>query len=323
VVLAGGVIDRPPLFLHTWSYQMRFLPRRLGVLLLGLAGMVACSDSNGPSTGRLTLLLKDAPGDILAAVVTIDEINLQGTGGKTVLRSDPVTTDLLTLAAGVDTLIEDAVVTAGTYSQLRFVISGAYIEVDNGDGTSSIYASSPNYAGLPPGATVAGHLQMPSLSQSGLKVTLPGDALVIDGGDQKVLVLDFDVSQSFGHQAGGSGQWVMHPVIKGAEITTTGSARVDLSLGDAVTLPAGAELTGFSATLTGPDATPRTVAFVAGSTPGTVSANFSFLPPGTYSITLTAPAGVTSFTTTPALPGSIDVVAGQDATTAFVISAAS
>jgi hypothetical protein len=29
------------------------------------------------------------------------------------------------------------------------------------------------------------------------------------------MVLDFDVSQSFGHKAGNSGKWVMHPVIHG------------------------------------------------------------------------------------------------------------
>lgn len=298
--------------------------RRLGVLLLGAAAAAGCSDnSNGPSNGSLTLLLKDAPGDIKAAVVTIDEINLQGSGGTTVLRSTPVTTDLLTLASSVDTLIDDKSVTAGTYTQLRFVISGGYVEVENDNGTTSIYASDPNYAGLPQGATVAGNLQMPSLAQSGLKVTLPGDALVINGGDQKVMVLDFDVSQSFGHAAGNSGQWVMHPVITGAEVTSTGSAHINLKLGASVTLPAGVDLTGFTVTLTGADNVARTAPLVAGNTTGTVGADFTFLAPGNYTVTFTAPAGVTSFTTDPATPGTVTVTASQNATVSFTITAAS
>lgn len=143
--------------------------------LVAAVGLMACGDGTGTSggSGHLSLLLKDAPGDVVAAVVTITEINLQGGGGTTVLSNTAVTTNLLTLAADAETLLDNVVVPAGTYSQLRFVLSGAYIEVDNGDGTTSIYASAPDYPGLPPGATVAGDLQMPSMRQSGLKVTLP------------------------------------------------------------------------------------------------------------------------------------------------------
>jgi hypothetical protein len=53
---------------------------------------------------------------------------------------------------------------------------------------------------------------MPSLAQSGLKVDLPGGAIRIEG-DQRILLVDFDVAQSLGHVAGGYGRWVMHPVV--------------------------------------------------------------------------------------------------------------
>jgi len=46
-------------------------------------------------------------------------------------------------------------------------------------------------------------------------VTLAGSALELSGGE-KTLLVDFDVTQSFGHEASG---WVMHPVITGGEIT--------------------------------------------------------------------------------------------------------
>ena len=104
----------------------------------------------------MTLLLTDAPGDLQEAVVTIDEIYLQGGGGKTVLLDEPVTVNLLDLADTTATLLEEVEVPEGTYQQLRFVISGGYIAVERAGGGSEIYASSTDYAGLPAGATVTG-----------------------------------------------------------------------------------------------------------------------------------------------------------------------
>src|SRR5262245_36571338 len=98
----------------------------LGSLLMG-----GCSGSE--STGRLSIMLTDAPAaaDIRAAVVTIDQVYLQSeaTGDRIVLREQPFTTDLLTLSSDVATLVESATVPAGSYEQLRFVVSGAYISV--------------------------------------------------------------------------------------------------------------------------------------------------------------------------------------------------
>jgi hypothetical protein len=302
---------------------MRRIIQLAGVALglLGLA-VAACSDGMSSGNGQLSVVLKDAPGDIKAAVVTISEINLQGSGGKLVLSSNEVTTDLLTLSTDVATLVQDATVPAGNYTQLRFVITGGYIEVDNGNGTSSIYASDPNYAGLPPGATVAGNLHMPSLGQSGLKVTLPGNKLTISSGDQKILVVDFDVSQSFGHLAGGSGQWVMHPVIKADDMSATGGARVAVTLDAGVTLPGTVVLSEFSVTLTGSDGVPRTVPLDDSDGDGTFEAVYDFLAPGDYNVTILTPAGVTAFTTSPTLPSTLTVLSGQKATASFTITSA-
>lgn len=180
-------------------------------------GVASCSDL-GPATGEMTLYLTDAPGDVQKAVVTIEEIYLQGSDegdGRVTLRDIPFTTDLLTLADSMHLLLEDAVIPADTYAQLRIVISGAYLQVEGAGGASEIYASSPTYAGLPDGAVVTGALQMPSLAQSGLKVHLPNDAVTVVADGVVTLVVDFDVSQSFGKLAGGSGQWVMSPVLIG------------------------------------------------------------------------------------------------------------
>ncbi len=185
-------------------------------VVLALAGSACSGDGSGPDggTARVTLLLTDAPGEIVTAVVTIDQIYLQGgEGGRVVLMDEPVTTDLLTLADDFQTLLTDVEVPAGTYSQLRFVISGAYIEVERTGGATDIFASATDYEELPKGATVFGLLKMPSLGSSGLKVNFAEPLTLAEG--ETTLLVDFDVAQSFGKEAGQSGKWVMHPVITG------------------------------------------------------------------------------------------------------------
>jgi hypothetical protein len=200
----------------------RFREIRTG-LIAGLAaamtivGAASCDSPTDIRTGELTLLLTDAPGDVVTAVVTIDRIYLQpsedGDDGRIILRDEDITTDLLTLVDDTQELIAGVEIPVGTYAGLRFVISGAYIEVEQDDGSTKIYASSPTYAGLPEGATVDGELQMPSFAQSGLKITLPDDAVVILEDETVTLVIDFDVALSFGQLAGMSEMWVMTPVL--------------------------------------------------------------------------------------------------------------
>jgi hypothetical protein len=302
--------------------QFRFA-RRAGVMLLSVLGAASCSNGTSPGTGKLTVLLKDAAGDVQEAVVTISEITLQGSGGTLVLSTTPVTTDLLTLSSATASLVQAATIPAGSYSQLRFVITGGYLKVDNGDNTSNIYASTPDYAGLPAGATVDGSLQMPSFGQSGLKVTLPGGALTVADGEEKIVVVDFNVAQSFGHVAGQSGSWVMHPVVAATDAAVSGSAKIILALDPAVTLPGGALLSDFQATLTGSDGVDHVLNFTTSNPDGSVEADFTYLAPGDYTFTLTAPAGVASFDTAVPLPATITVTSGATTTTAITIAAAS
>ena len=214
------------------------LPLMRTLRTLALSGAVAltlasCSDSTAPEAGRLSLLLTDAPGDVRTAVVTISQIYLQGSddedappqSGRIVLREEDVTVDLLTLEDEMMSLVEDVEIPGGRYAQLRFVITGGYIDVEQADGSLKLYASSPTYAGIPEDKQVHGTLIMPSFAQSGLKVSLPGDQLVVDG-DTQTLLVDFDVSQSFGQQAGASGSWVMHPVIQATEVPNDTEATI-------------------------------------------------------------------------------------------------
>lgn len=191
--------------------------RALWGTLLATALVAGCDSAGSNGSGRVSLLMTDAPGDILAAVVTVSSVKLVGGQGQVTLLDTPYTTDLLTLAGTTATLATDVVVENGQYTELRFVITGAYIEVDNGDGTSSIYASAPDYAGLPAAASVAGELQMPSFGTSGLKVVLGSNSLDVDS-DGHVILADFDAAQSFGQVGGNAGSWVMHPVILVSEV---------------------------------------------------------------------------------------------------------
>jgi hypothetical protein len=183
--------------------------------VLALAGLAGC-DSQSPDTTALSVMLKDAPGDVQVAFVTISEVDLVGSGGVQVLTSTPTTVDLLTLASNTATLVQGVDVPSGTYHELRFKITGACLSVDNDDGSSSIYGTD-GYDTTPCGGTATGVLQAPSYAQSGLKVTMAANALTITGPEQ-ILLVDFDVSQSFGADAGGSGMWVMHPVVTGGKI---------------------------------------------------------------------------------------------------------
>jgi hypothetical protein len=304
------------------------MSRKMLTAALALASAIACGGSSG-NQARLTVLLKDAPANFKAAVVTITEVNLQGTNGKTVLSSTKTTVDLLTLANDVKTLLKDVVIPPGTYSELRLVLSGGYVAVDNGSGGTDIFVSSPTYEGLPAGTTPTGTLKMPSMGQSGLKVDFAGSELTLAVGS-KVLLIDFDVAQSFGHEAGASGSWVMHPVIKGAELTVSGNVNVTLALDASLKLPVvdlggGAPphqvtLADFSATLTDANANVIKEPLVADTT-GKYGASFLYLMPGTgYTLTFSAP-GITALTTAPVTPAAVTVTAGQATNLAFTLTA--
>lgn len=180
----------------------------------------ACSDPSGSETAQVSLVLTDAPGDVDSVWVEIDEIYLQGGGGRVTLLSPGDAEGLglveLTQLAGTTLdLVTDVTIPAGNYGQLRFVIDGAVLETEDGD----VFTYNATH---PHGATATGSLTCPSCSTTGIKVLLPGDVANLEGGSH-ILLLDFDVSQSFGHPTGMTTGWVMHPVIRGAELQFSGA----------------------------------------------------------------------------------------------------
>jgi hypothetical protein len=187
---------------------------RRAAFVLAIATLAACDGQSPSGTTSFSVRLKDAPGDMQHAVVTISEVDLVGSGGVHVLSQTPTTVDLLTLAASTATLVQDVEVPSGTYHELRFKITGACLAVDDGSGGSTVYTTT-GYDATPCGTTAPQTLQAPSFAQSGLKVNMTAGALELTGAE-KIVLVDFDVAQSFGHEASG---WVMHPVVTGGELS--------------------------------------------------------------------------------------------------------
>jgi hypothetical protein len=310
------------------------------IIIVGMMALIGACDGlgTGLSDGeaRVSILLTDAPGDLSAAVVTITDIYLQPGEGDDAQRiylrqGAGITTDLLTLSNDVLELVDSRTVPAGEYEQMRFVITGGYIEVETGTG-STIYASSPNYEGLPPGAEVDGNLIMPSFGQSGLKVILNGgsddedDGSIVLEGEQTLLV-DFDVSESFGHAAGMSGNWVMRPALKATSVQSAATVTVTVALAEGVTLPliegVATTLASFNATLApSDDGDAKVVAFSDADGDGVFEAKFLYLFPGSYAVGFAGPEAL-SFTLDLATPVDLTLGSGQAATVGFELTSAS
>jgi hypothetical protein len=250
-----------------------------------------------------------------AGVVTINTIGLTTAAGNPVVLSQPnVTTNLLTLYNHAATLLQNAVVPPGTYTDLDFRFSGGYIQLPNG----LIYATSPTYVGLPAGATVNGTLKLPKA----LKIVPPGGS-VTASTNSKLILLDFDVSQTFGHPAGDSSSWIYGQTVQATSLIFSGNLVVTVSADPSVTFPIvnGTQVTlaDFDAQITNSGGATKTVSLLATADPTVFSVSFIFLFPDSLSLTLIAPVGV-SFTTSPTVPIPVTVLGGQETDVALVVT---
>lgn len=303
--------------------------------MLALAAFFGACDNGEPPTGTerngLTVLLTDEPGDIQQAWVQITQIYLQGEGEdgeRIVLRDDTVTQNLIELANDAATLVDDEDVPPGTYSQLRFIIPNACIEVETGNGTEVFATTDFGECGEADGV-----LKLPSGAQTGLKVNLAGvdDGAIQLAGDQRIVLVDFDVSQSFGQRAGRSGMWVMHPVIHATELEFSGSILTRVQLADTVDLPEidgePVTLADFRAALLASDGEggfdpEAEVAVEDPDGDGIFQAAFEFLVPGQdHQIDLLPPEGLT-ITTEPGTPVSVEVDSDDEAVVLITVTSA-
>lgn len=311
--------------------------RILGALALAATlPFAACEDGTSGDLGSLSLLLTDEPGDFRQAVVNIERIELvpgeEGDeGGVTVLRDVPFTTDLLTLSNDVASLVEEFPVPSGSYAQIRFIVPEACIEVEGDSPDTGVVYATPGFdtcATESESQTVetGGSLQLPSFAQTGIKVNLPGGSITV-AGDQTILLLDFDVAESFGQMAGASGMWVMTPVINATDVGFSSTITVTLSDGDDSGLGAVGSLDDFQARL---DSETEPVAFTDDDQDGTWTATFFHLVPsatenvGPYQVSVELEDDVTAypFTLDPPEPVTVDLGSGVNEVVDFTVTSA-
>lgn len=291
---------------------MRFLKNVSLAALIGL-GLAACDTSTGNNNARVSIRFTDAPGDFVSAEVEVEQIYLQGASddgsGRVVLYDAGEVFDLLTLTDGVTALLaEGVVVPAGTYSDLRIVVGDATVTTEDG----ATYS------------TEDGTLTCPSCAQSGLKIKLPGGSVRLEG-DSNILLVDFDVAQSFGQQAGGSGRWVMHPVVHATDFQATGALSGDVVLAEGVTLPATCGGAAVDLTSFVPQATFGDLV-LSGSTDAEGAFSFPFVAPGTYTLGYAAEVefdngDTLQFTAEPSVT-SATITSGGSATANYTITEA-
>ncbi|MEX2473244.1 MAG: DUF4382 domain-containing protein [Gemmatimonadota bacterium] len=167
----------------------------LGTALLFALGIAACGDGTGvEGDASVRVLLTDAPSDYIdSAWVDIGAVEFLPAGdGAPVMLTDDGTdgfVDLLDLQGTTTALLADADIPAGDYHQIRLIVEDARVALAEGyefnDGSTSK------------------QLFVPSGAQTGIKLNLAGSdgeggsGPVTIAAGETVLVLDFDVNQSF------------------------------------------------------------------------------------------------------------------------------
>lgn len=182
--------------------KLAFLPV-LTLLIIGLAG---CGTDSEPGMGTMELRMYDAPIDSADAVnVVIEQVEVNKTGsedGWSVISSPNTTYNLIELANGAYEVLGDTTLEAGTYKQIRLILSeeGHTVEVDD-----NIY-----------------DMKVPSGSQTGIKINVDAE---IQENITYVLLLDFDASRSVVKAGQNNPQvkYLLKPVIRAKNQAVTGN----------------------------------------------------------------------------------------------------
>lgn len=172
-----------------------------GLLLAAVAVTMffSCSDDDAPNEQNATVKVSmtDAPGDYANVFVDVLDVKIKSDaadneeGWVSLGNVQAGRYDLLTLTGGVTQLLANAEVPAGFLGQVRLIL---------GQDNSVVLK----------GETEEITLSTPSAQQSGLKLQVNQE---LEGGQEYLFLLDFDVDKSI-VVAGGSGQYILKPVIR-------------------------------------------------------------------------------------------------------------
>ena len=283
--------------------------RRFGILAAALLG--ACRPGTSDITS-VSVLLKQPPGNVEAAIVTVTRMDLIGPHGAVALLHRPQVLDLLDPQQAPIGVVNDYAVPAAPYHELRIHVRGMYLAVRNPDGTVTRYAT-PEYVATPEGQVVDRVLDLGQWAALGEAVTLARGSLDLRG-EQTVLVLELDALRSL-RIPGGQGQVAFEPVISAAELGSMGGIRVTLARpADSAEPLDGATVALFDAS--------RTLIGVADGftdhdSDGVFEAMFGLLSPGTYEVVVSPPSG---WTMQPAV-SSVSVALGEASEAHFDLAA--
>ncbi|MDR6536408.1 DUF4382 domain-containing protein [Variovorax soli] len=182
----------------------------------GGGGFVPTGASSGTasSTGNLRVAMTDAPACGFDHVyVTVEKVRVHGnadvdTGGSgwsDITLSSPRRIDLLSLTNGVITTLGETPLPAGTYQQIRLVLSA---NTANNQLANSV---------VPTGAAELA-LDTPSAVQSGIKIIRP---FTVAADSLTDLVLDFDACKSIVTR--GNGSYGLKPVVTALPTAVSGN----------------------------------------------------------------------------------------------------
>lgn len=191
---------------------MKKVKLNLEILLLTLLlclFFTSCNsnDDNNSQTSKVSVRMSDAPGDYDEVNVEVLDVKIKSNsetgedGWVSIGNITPGIYNLLDLTGGVNVLLADNEVPSGYLGQIRLVL-GEHNTVIK-DGTTY-------------------PLKTPSAQQSGLKLKV--NQTLVPGVTYDFL-LDFDVEHSVVVQAGSSGNYNLHPVIRVSTNAVSGAIK--------------------------------------------------------------------------------------------------
>lgn len=185
------------------SLKFRFLLLASLVCVL----LTSCNSSDGDDssqTSKVSVRMTDAPGDYDEVNVEVLDVKIKSNsetgedGWVSIGNIKPGIYNLLDLTGGVNVLLADNEVASGYLGQIRLVLGDKNTVVKDG---------------------VTYPLKTPSAQQSGLKLKVNQ---TLTAGATYDFLLDFDVEHSVVVEAGNSGNFNLHPVIRVSTTATSG-----------------------------------------------------------------------------------------------------
>jgi hypothetical protein len=174
----------------------------LFAMLCAGVSLVACkkNDDDGNSTGNATLNMRltDAPGEYDAVNLDIQkiEVTMAGSSAVSLTPARPGVYDILRFRNGLDTLLAQTTIPAGTVNQIRLVLGS----------NNSVVVDGQTHA-----------LNTPSAQESGLKLNLNTK---LEQDKAYTFWIDFDAAKSINQT--GNGKYQLKPVIRAYSELTDG-----------------------------------------------------------------------------------------------------